>query len=63
MVNILTSLNRTLIAGSILTILFVLYYISVDGLIDEYFWQFIFRKMYWCVKFLKKIQCAHKVLV
>ena len=32
MVNILTSLNRTLIAGSILTILFVLYYISVDGL-------------------------------
>ena len=37
MVNILTSLNRTLIAGSILTILFVLYYISVDGLIDEYF--------------------------
>ena len=43
MVNILTSLNRTLIAGSILTILFVLYYISVDGLIDEYFWQFIFR--------------------
>ena len=43
MVNILTSLNRTLIAGSILTILFVLYYISADGLIDEYFWQFIFR--------------------
>ncbi len=43
MVSILTSLNRTLIAGSILTILFVLYYISVDGLIDEYFWQFIFR--------------------
>ena len=43
MVNILTSLNRTLIAGSILTILFILYYISVDGLIDEYFWQFIFR--------------------
>ncbi|MEC6997361.1 MAG: urate hydroxylase PuuD [Pseudomonadota bacterium] len=43
MVSILTSLNRTLIAGSILTILFILYYISVDGLIDEYFWQFIFR--------------------
>ena len=43
MVSILTSLNRTLIAGSILTILFVLYYISADGLIDEYFWQFIFR--------------------
>ncbi len=43
MVNILTSLNRTLLAGSILTIVFILYYLSVDGLIDEYFWQFIFR--------------------
>ena len=43
MVNILTSLNKTLLAGSILTIVFVLYYLSVDGLIDEYFWQFIFR--------------------
>ena len=43
MVNILTSLNRTMLAGSTLTILFILYYLSVDGLIDEYFWQFIFR--------------------
>ena len=43
MTSILTSLNKTLITGSILTILFVLYYLSVDGLIDQYFWQFIFR--------------------
>ena len=32
-----------MIAGSILTILFIAYYISANGLIDEYFWQFIFR--------------------
>ena len=43
MVNILTSLNRTLIAGSTLTILFIVYYLSTNGLIDEYFWQFVFR--------------------
>ena len=43
MTSILTSLNRTVIAGSILTILFIAYYISANGLIDEYFWQFIFR--------------------
>ena len=43
MTSILTSLNKTLITGSILTVLFVLYYLSVDGLIDQYFWQFIFR--------------------
>tara|TARA_B100000029_G_C17520483_1_gene939676 strand:- start:1011 stop:1607 length:597 start_codon:yes stop_codon:yes gene_type:complete len=43
MTSILTSLNRTVIAGSILTILFIAYYISTNGLIDEFFWQFIFR--------------------
>ncbi|MEC8100200.1 MAG: urate hydroxylase PuuD [Pseudomonadota bacterium] len=43
MTNILTSLNKTVIAGSILTILFIAYYLSTNGLIDEYFWQFIFR--------------------
>ena len=43
MTNILTSLNKTLIAGSILTILFIVYYLSTNGLIDEYFWQFAFR--------------------
>ena len=43
MTNILTSLNKTLIAGSTLTILFIVYYLSTNGLIDEYFWQFVFR--------------------
>ena len=43
MTNILISLNRTVIAGSILTILFLVYYLSTNGLIDEYFWQFVFR--------------------
>ena len=43
MTSILTSLNRTIISGTILTLLFIAYYISADGIIDEYFWQFIFR--------------------
>ena len=43
MTSILTSLNRTIISGSILTLLFIAYFISADGSIDEYFWQFIFR--------------------
>merc|ERR1711988_23602 len=43
MTNVLTSLNRTVIAGSTLTILFLVYYLSTNGLIDEYFWQFVFR--------------------
>ena len=43
MTSILTSLNRTIISGSILTLLFVAYFISADGSIDEYFWQFVFR--------------------
>ena len=43
MTSILTSLNRTIISGTILTLLFIAYYISADGTIDEYFWQFIFR--------------------
>ncbi len=43
MTSILTSLNRTIISGTILTLLFIAYFISVDGSIDEYFWQFIFR--------------------
>ena len=43
MTSILTSLNRTIIVGSLLTLLFVAYFISTNGSIDEYFWQFIFR--------------------
>ena len=43
MTSILTSLNRTIISGTILTLLFIAYYISADGTIDEYFLQFIFR--------------------
>ena len=43
MTSILTSLNRTIISGTILTLLFIAYFISADGSIDEYFWQFIFR--------------------
>ena len=43
MTSILTSLNRTIISGSLLTLLFIAYFISADGSIDEYFWQFIFR--------------------
>ena len=43
MTSILTSLNRTIIVGSLLTLLFVAYFISANGSIDEYFWQFIFR--------------------
>ena len=37
MTSILTSLNRTIISGTILTLLFIAYYISADGSIDEYF--------------------------
>ena len=43
MTSILTSLNRTIVVGSLLTLLFVAYFISANGSIDEYFWQFIFR--------------------
>ena len=43
MTSILTSLNRTIIVGSLLTLLFVAYFISANGSIDEYFWQFVFR--------------------
>ena len=43
MTSILTSLNRTIISGSILTLLFIAYFISADGSIDEYFLQFVFR--------------------
>ena len=43
MTSILTSLNRTIVVGSLLTLLFVAYFISANGSIDEYFWQFVFR--------------------
>ena len=43
MTSILTSLNRTIVVGSLLTLLFIAYFISANGSIDEYFWQFIFR--------------------
>ena len=43
MINILTSLNKTLIAGVILTLCFLGYYFSLNNSLDIYFWQFIFR--------------------
>ena len=45
MTSVLTSLNRTIIAGSILTIIFFAYY-TTSGAIDKVFWSFIFRYMH-----------------
>jgi len=41
--NILTSLNRTVIAGLILVAIFIIYFLSNSGAIDHIFWSFIFR--------------------
>ena len=43
MISILTSLNKTLIAGVILTLCFSGYYFSLNNSFDIYFWQFLFR--------------------
>jgi len=41
--NILTSLNRTIIASLVLVAIFIIYFISNNGTIDNIFWSFIFR--------------------
>tara|TARA_B100000214_G_scaffold112959_1_gene79843 strand:+ start:1906 stop:2502 length:597 start_codon:yes stop_codon:yes gene_type:complete len=43
MANILTSLTKTIWAGSALTILFIIYYISTGGSLDTAFWSLILR--------------------
>jgi len=43
MINILTSLNKTILAGVILTLCFLGYYFSLNNSFDIYFLQFIFR--------------------
>ena len=46
MVNILKSLNKTIFAGVLLTILFFVYYFVNNGFADIYFWQFVFRYLH-----------------
>ena len=41
--SILTSLNKTIIVSTLITILFLVYFFSDGGNIDIYFWQFLFR--------------------
>ena len=41
--SILTSLNKTIIASTLITILFFIYFFVDGGNIDVYFWQFLFR--------------------
>jgi uncharacterized membrane protein len=41
--SILTSLNKTIIVSTLITILFFVYYFADGGNIDIYFWQFLFR--------------------
>ena len=43
MANILTSLTKTIWAGTALTILFIIYYISTGGALDTAFWSLILR--------------------
>ncbi len=43
MSNILKSLNKTIIAGSLATILFFLYYLTTNSTIDVVFISFLFR--------------------
>ena len=43
MANILTSLNRTVIASLVLVAIFIIYFISSNGAIDNIFWSFVFR--------------------
>ena len=46
MANILTSLHKTVGAGVVLTILFILYYISSGGALDTGFWALILRYLH-----------------
>ena len=41
--SILTSLNKTIIVSTLITILFFIYFFVDGGNIDVYFWQFLFR--------------------
>ena len=41
--SILTSLNKTIIVSTLITILFFVYFFADGGNIDVYFWQFSFR--------------------
>ena len=41
--SILTSLNKTIIVSTLITILFFVYFFVDGGNIDVYFWQFLFR--------------------
>ncbi len=41
--SILTSLNKTIIVSTLVTILFFVYFFVDGGNIDVYFWQFLFR--------------------
>ena len=43
MTKILTSLKLTITSGLILTIAFVIYFLTLGNNIDIYFWQFLFR--------------------
>ena len=43
MTKILTSLKLTLISGLIITLAFILYYLTLGNNFDIYFWQFLFR--------------------
>ena len=41
--SILTSLNKTIIVSTLITILFFVYFFADGGNFDIYFWQFLFR--------------------
>tara|TARA_A100001011_G_C14200475_1_gene795434 strand:+ start:61 stop:675 length:615 start_codon:yes stop_codon:yes gene_type:complete len=43
MIKILTSLKLTITTGLILTIAFIIYFLTLGNNIDIYFWQFLFR--------------------
>ena len=46
MANILTSLHKTVGAGIVLTLIFILYYISSGGSLDTGFWALILRYLH-----------------
>ena len=43
MIKILTSLKLTITTGLILTIAFIIYFLTLGNNLDIYFWQFLFR--------------------
>ncbi len=43
MTKLLSSLRLTILAGSLLTLIFLTYYLKLGNILDIYFWQFIFR--------------------